>query len=49
MDEAVERARAMNIHTKNNVMYRVLLFIRMISTPDKKEYRRIRKELTHNN
>ena len=47
MDEEIKSAKDMNITTKSNVMYRILLFIRMINTPDPKEFRRIRKELTH--
>lgn len=48
METEIDGGRTMNITTKSNVMYRILLFIRMINTPDLKEYSRIRHELTHN-
>lgn len=48
MADDVENGKSMNVITKSNVMYRVLLFMRMINTPDNEEYKRIRKELTNN-
>lgn len=48
MEEEIDDARTLNTTTKNNVVYRVLLFIRMINTSDPKEFKRIRKELTNN-